>query len=73
MVLLLSKKDPVFPLSHWVLNKGTTGTMFLSFGMTRSWSEIEPGTLINPALETSTLLLGYQGGYYWKQNKNTSQ
>ena len=44
----------------WVLNKGTTGTIFITFLVWRCpWLGIEQGP---PALEASTLPLGYRGG-----------
>ena len=39
------EKEPAFPFSCWVLNKGTTGTIFITFLIWRGpWLGIEPGT-----------------------------
>ena len=57
------ERDSIFPFECWVLNKGTTGTIFIKSSVWRGpWLGIEPGT---PALEASTLLLYYRGGGPW--------
>ena len=40
------ERASIFPSEFWVLNKGTTGTIYFYnvFGMTRSLTGIEPGT-----------------------------
>ena len=38
-----TRKCPYFPFQCWVLNKGTTGTIFIT-GWRRPWLGIEPGT-----------------------------
>ena len=43
--ILILDKEAVFPCSMWVLNKGTTGTNFVTSLVWRGpWLEIEPGT-----------------------------
>ena len=60
-LILILEKEPVFPFfQFWVLNKGTAGTIFITSLVWRGpWLGIEPGA---PALEASTLPLGYRGG-----------
>ena len=58
--ILILQKEPVFPFECWVLNKGTTGTIFITSLVWRGpWRGLNPGP---PALEASTLPLGYRGG-----------
>ena len=69
--VLILEKEPVFPFKCWVLNKGTTGIIFITSLVWRGpWLGIESGTF---ALEARTLPLGYLGGaectynlMYWK-------
>ena len=57
--ILNLEKEPVFPFSMLVLNKGTTGTIFIKvFGMTRSLT----GDWTWDLYHSSTLPLGFQGG-----------
>ena len=54
------ERASIFPFECSVLNKGTTGTIFItSLVWHGPWLVIEPG---KPALEASTLPLGYRGG-----------
>ena len=54
------ERASIFPFECWVLNKSTTGTIFITYLVWRGpWLGIEPGL---PALEASTLSLGYLGG-----------
>ena len=54
------RKSQYFPFECSVLNKGTTGTIFITSLVWRGpWLGIEPGP---PALEASTLPLGYREG-----------
>ena len=57
-LILILEKEPVFPFS--MLNKGTTGTIFITslYDAVLDWG-LNPGP---PALEASTLPLGYRGG-----------
>jgi len=44
-LILILEKEPVFPFQCWVLNKGTTGTIFISSLVWRGpWLGIEPRT-----------------------------
>ena len=53
-------KSQYFPFQCGVLNKGTTGTIFITSLLWRGpWLGIEPGP---PVLDVSTLPLGYRGG-----------
>ena len=74
MVFLLlenfeNEKQPLFPFQCWVVNKETTGTIFLMF-LVSLYLGLNPRP---PALETSTLPLGYRGGWspncYWSNHK----
>ena len=61
---LILEKEPVFPFKFWVLNKGTTGTIFYEtiwYDAVLDWGL----NLGPPALEASTLPLGYCGGGPW--------
>ena len=60
-LILILEKEPVFPFQCSVLNKGNYWYHFYNvFGMTRSLTGgLNPGP---PALDTSTLPLGYRGG-----------
>jgi len=50
-------KSQYFPFQWWVPNKGTTGTIFITSMVWRGlYQGLNPGP---PALEASTLLLGY--------------
>ena len=54
--ILILEKDSIFPFECSVLNKGTTGTIFItSLAWRGPWLGIEPET-------ASTLPLGYRGG-----------
>ena len=61
LTILILEKEPVFSLFEcWVPNMGTTGTIFITslvWHGSRLGIEPEP-----PALEASTVPLGYQGG-----------
>ena len=54
------RKSQYLPFQCWVLNKWTTGTIFIMswYDAVLDW-ELNPGP---PALEASTLPLGFQGG-----------
>ena len=54
------ERASIFPFQCSVLNKGTTGNIFITSLVWRGpWLGIEPGP---PALKASTLALGYRGG-----------
>ena len=54
------ERASIFPFQCWVLNRGTTGTIFITSLVWRGpWLGIEPGP---SAIEASTLPLGYRGG-----------
>ena len=45
LILILEKVSQYFPFECWVLNKGTTGTIFITSVVCRGpWLGIEPGT-----------------------------
>ena len=49
-----------------MLNKGSTGTIFITSLLWRGpWLEIEPGTSRTQTFKASTLPLGYRGGGPW--------
>ena len=58
MVLLLFKREPVFPFSCWVLTKGSTGTIVFITSLVRCghWLGLKLETC---TLETSTIPLSY--------------
>ena len=52
------ERASIFPFQCWVLNKGTSGTIFITSLVWRGpWLGIGP-----PALEASPIPLGYRGG-----------
>ena len=55
------RKSQYYPFQCWMLNKGTTGTIFIKSLVWRGpWLEIEPRT----SSTWSQLPLGYRGGSY---------
>ena len=69
------ERASIFPFKCSVLNKGTTGTIFNVFGLTRSWLWIEPRTsrmlswcflsnILNWSFENSRWRHFFQDGYY---------
>ena len=56
--ILILEKASIFPIECSVLNKGTTGTIFIWYDAVLDLG-LNPGP---PALEASTLPLGYRGG-----------
>ena len=60
--ILILEKEPVFPFRMFSAKQGHYWYHFYNvFGMTRSLTELNPGP---PALEASTIPLGYRGGGY---------
>ena len=56
-LILILEKEPVFPFQCWVLNKGTTGTMFITPLVWRGpWLGIEPGTSRTRSQHSTTRL-----------------
>ena len=56
-ILSITERASIFPFEFSVVNKGTTGTIFITSLVWRG-----PWLGIEPTLEASTIPLGYRGG-----------
>ena len=55
--IVIFEKEPVFPFQCWVLNKGTTGTIFITYLVWRGpWLGIEPWTSRTRSQHSTTRL-----------------
>ena len=65
--ILILEKEPVFPFQCWVLNKGTTGTIFITSLVWRGpWLGIEAGTSCTPSQHSTTRLSRRRCELYFK-------
>ena len=68
-LVLILEKEPVFPFQCWVLNKGTTGTIFIKSLVWRGpWLGIEPGTSRTQSQHSTTWLSRRRCCSYWKHS-----
>ena len=68
-LILILEKEPVFPSQCWVLNKGTTGTIFITSLVWRGpWLGIEPGTSRTRCQHYTTRLSRRRGNEWYKDS-----